>query len=254
MFCYEFLMYRINYYTNELNKLPKGKFVHNKQRNKKAVVLYATENGKRIHNEHYVDSKQGIINSSLLVKRQKIEQNRDKYSSALPHSAKLDISNISNLPYRITQLPSSLFEFSRKNVVPEYEKSEERYSCVYNGIKMTSRAEVTIAEVLSSLDLEFLYEPKVHIGAKYFVPDFLVNVPELDCCFFIEYLGMLSNDEYANKNFDKIRLYQANGISTDSALLVIWDNGKSMTDPTKVRLQIEEMINYLTIINLTPHA
>lgn len=236
---------------NQINSLPKGKIVFNKQRNRKSIVVYSSKNGKRTRSEHYLESEKGQICFSLTARREKIQKVYDKYSPYLSNSIKLDNICVANRQAKSNILQSSLFEFCRSNVIPESEKTEDRYLNTYNGIKMTSRAEVTIAEVLSSLDFEFIYEPKIHIGAHYFVPDFLVNVPELNCCFFIEYLGMLDNTEYSNKNFEKIKVYQLNGISTDTSLLVIWDNGKSMTDPTKIRFQLEGMINYLTSIHIS---
>ena len=117
------------------------------------------------------------------------------------------------------------------------ETNEYRTDATYmhRGVCMRSRGEVIIAQILDSLGMEYKYEPGIKIGSELYCPDFAVYLPEFERCFFIEFLGMLDNKDYALKNGLKIGNYLNSGMVINKDIILFCGTKNSMGS-------IEEMV------------
>ncbi len=87
------------------------------------------------------------------------------------------------------------------------EKAPEYYT--RQGLRVRSKSEVIIAEILDEMSIPFLYEKPLQIGSGTVHPDFtLLNIRERRELYW-EHFGMMDDMEYRNNAFMKIRKYES---------------------------------------------
>lgn len=118
----------------------------------------------------------------------------------------------------------------------------------HNGIRMRSRGEVLIAQVLDSMGLTYKYEVRLQIGNEVYYPDFAVWLPEFGRCFLIEFLGMLDSQNYAYKNGIKIGTYLNAGIVINRDILLLCGTKLSMPSAEEIAQDICSLINKYCVI------
>ncbi|MCQ2516044.1 MAG: hypothetical protein MJ094_04195 [Saccharofermentans sp.] len=118
-----------------------------------------------------------------------------------------------------------------------------RTKYVHNGIRMRSRFEMLVAEVIDELNLQFKYEIAITLGGDIVYPDFTVYLPELGMCFIIECLGKVDDPDYVITNTRKLIDYYKAGFVPDIDLLVFCGQKESLPDTLFIRNQIVRMIN-----------
>lgn len=111
---------------------------------------------------------------------------------------------------------------------------------------MRSRFEVTLAGVLDSLELEYKYEPTLYLNGYQVSPDFVVFIPEFNCCIIIECEGMTDELNYINKNGYKLAEYLYSGLIVGMTLVVLQGGKTSMPSPELMRNSVISAINLLT--------
>ena len=111
---------------------------------------------------------------------------------------------------------------------------------------MRSRFEVTMAGVLDSLELEYKYEPTLSINGYLVSPDFVVYIPEFDCCIIIECEGMTDELSYVNKNGYKFAEYLYSGFIFGMTLVVLQGGRTNMPSPELMRNTVVSAIDLLT--------
>lgn len=111
---------------------------------------------------------------------------------------------------------------------------------------MRSRFEVAMAGVLDSLDLEYKYEPTLSIGGYRVSPDFVVYIPEFNCCIIIECEGMTDALNYVNKNGYKLAAYLYSGLILGMTLVVLQGDKTTMPSPELMRNSVISAINLMT--------
>lgn len=110
---------------------------------------------------------------------------------------------------------------------------------------MRSRFEVAMAGVLDSLELEYKYEPRLILGGYQIYPDFVVFIPEFNCCIIIECEGMTDELSYVNKNGFKLATYLYSGLVFGMTLVVLQGGRTSMPSPEVMRNTVISAINLL---------
>jgi len=118
-------------------------------------------------------------------------------------------------------------------------------SYYHKGIRMRSRFELLVAEVLSDMNLQFKYEVELGINGETVYPDFLVYIPELEMCFIIECLGKLDDPGYVYRNSRKLMNYLVAGFELDKDLLFFSGKADFLPDTEFIRNQIVRHINGL---------
>lgn len=95
------------------------------------------------------------------------------------------------------------------------------------GERVRSRAEVIIAEILSSLSIPYRYEAPLWTGVRTVYPDFTIINPETGEEFYIEYFGMMNDPGYAADQFSKIREYDLS--EKAGQFIYIFEHGDSVS-------------------------
>ncbi|MBO4476752.1 MAG: hypothetical protein J5757_00330 [Lachnospiraceae bacterium] len=87
------------------------------------------------------------------------------------------------------------------------EKTPEYYT--RQGLRVRSKSEVIIADILDEMSIPFLYEKPLQIGSGTIHPDFtLLNIKERRELYW-EHFGMMDEMDYRNNAFLKIRKYES---------------------------------------------
>lgn len=82
-----------------------------------------------------------------------------------------------------------------------------------SGIRVRSKSELIIADLLESNDIPYKYEKQLILkGCGNVRPDFTCLNKRTGKEIIWEHFGMMDNPEYAEKNIEKINNYQQNGI------------------------------------------
>ena len=94
------------------------------------------------------------------------------------------------------------------------------------GLKVRTKGEMEIAELLYKLGIPFRYEMRLELFAedgtcKVVYPDF--SIPLEDEWFFIEHLGLLNKSRYVRRNAEKLHEYHSNGIFMPGQLIFTMD-------------------------------
>ena len=111
---------------------------------------------------------------------------------------------------------------------------------------MRSRFEVAMAGVLDSMELEYKYEPRLSLGNFQVEPDFVVYLPEFNCCMIIECEGMTEKIDYVTRNGVKFAQYLLNGFTFGMDMIVLHGDKTHMPSPELMRNAVVSAINLLT--------
>lgn len=246
----DYYILRKQYLEEKLNNIPEIHVGTNSNLNKPVVRYYSYKNSNRRTHEYFVDTDNG-------KKCMKLYEQREYYKSILDYTlkemTKLGLRNKQQPKFiqnrtthnQISLLPASYFEDARHTVKPEELKTPDQYRKEFHGIRMRSLSEVAIAEVLESMQLEFLYEPQLVINGKVYSPDFIIHLPELNCCILIEYMGMTSDQAYMERNAQKMLDYSRANLKSNVDIIYLMGNENSTPDPLLVRRIIETTLGYI---------
>lgn len=125
------------------------------------------------------------------------------------------------------------------------EDAPEYYS--RNGLRVRSKSEVIIADILDDLNIPFLYEKPIKVGGEKFHPDFtMLDVKEKRDVYW-EHFGMMDDSDYRNSAFYKIRKYEANGIFQYDSLICTFETGSYPLNTRAIRnmaIRLKEKLGY----------
>ena len=127
-------------------------------------------------------------------------------------------------------------EYVHNTTYPENLKVENS-----KGIKMRSKSEVLISNILDEYNIPYLYEKPLRLGNYRTVsPDFTLLDMRDRSEVYLEHLGMIDSEEYLAKNLDKINEYIENGYFLGSKLLISYETSKEPLNIKKVRAMLEK--------------
>lgn len=95
-----------------------------------------------------------------------------------------------------------------------------------DGQKVRSKSEAIIASLLHVNRIPFHYEEALRIGQRVIYPDFTIRHPITGRIFYWEHFGMMDNDNYAQAAFQKMQLYNENGILLSDTLLATYESAE----------------------------
>ena len=136
----------------------------------------------------------------------------------------------------------AFYESLNSNISNEDGKHPYRHKEFY----MRSRFELAMAGVLDELELDYKYEPGVMIGGYLMSPDFVVYLPEFDCCLIIECEGMTDNVSYINSNSVKIAEYLYAGLELGKTLIILQGQKDHMPSTVDMRNAVISAINLIS--------
>ncbi len=166
-------------------------------------------------NSHKAEEWKHLLNEQQ--KRASIESNL-KFRSELDNSnLKLDIADKSE-----QRFSKEAFDNLVERNDPEIKKGH-----VYDGHNFRSKSEVMIAQIITSLGMEYKYEVEISIGTKKYYADFAVYCHETGRFFFIEHFGLMGDEEYRAHTFQKITIYSKSGLTEGLDILYTFENANS---------------------------
>lgn len=161
--------------------------------------------------------------------------------------------NIETVPEKIAPLKMAL--------VTPVEKSDEKYVAEWlaqeyepfdyysealtyensKGIKMRSKSEVLISNILDELGIPYLYEKPLKLPNNRTVgPDFTLLDMRNRQEVYLEHLGMLDNMDYMEKNIRKIGEYEDAGIYRGTRLLITYETKNKQFNVKRIRGMLSE--------------
>ena len=102
-------------------------------------------------------------------------------------------------------------------------KPEEKKHTTSRGLKVRSKSEVLIAEMLYIFNIQFRYEQVIRINGIVLVPDFTIKLPD-GRIFYWEHCGLMSSKEYREHQKWKMEIYEKGDIVPWKNLIVTYDD------------------------------
>ncbi len=109
------------------------------------------------------------------------------------------------------------------------------------GLRVRSKSEILIADILDDLLIPFLYEKPLHLNSDTFHPDFtLLNIRQRKEMYW-EHFGMMDDMDYRNNAFSKIRKYEAGGLYRYDSFIWTFETGKNPIETKVIRKMAKEL-------------
>ena len=235
----DYILASLMYIDNRLEQLPNCSLINHNDVQK--IVSYNPRH------EYKVTSVKGKKLMSLFGERRKLEELRraliKKWSDS--YSDKIDLNSVIICGHG-NVLGDDIWN-ELKEDTNSYQKQDSLY---HNGIKMRSRGEMFVGEILDQLGLDYLYEPEMIIDGRSVCPDFVVRVPVFGCCFIVEYMGCLDEYGYLDKNKSKIGMYFHSGIFLGTNLVILCADRNSAPSLDTIHNSIVSLLANLCSIYL----
>ena len=129
---------------------------------------------------------------------------------------------------------------------PGYYKQDAPIFITDRGERVRSKSEMLIANLLNRLNIPYRYEYPVAINYKgkerIFRPDFLIlDAPNRREIFF-EHFGMMDEPEYAKQAFQKMKIYEENGLYEGSGMYYSFESLHSPLDTQFFERRLERIL------------
>ncbi|SFG35542.1 hypothetical protein SAMN04487761_11433 [Lachnospiraceae bacterium C7] len=112
-----------------------------------------------------------------------------------------------------------------------------------NGIRVRSKSELIIANLLEQYDIPYKYEkPLVLKGIGKIRPDFICLNSKTHQEYVWEHFGMMDNADYANKNVVKLHCYQQNGYYPGVNMIVSFETSAQPISSKNLKKIIEQYL------------
>lgn len=113
------------------------------------------------------------------------------------------------------------------------------------GLRVRSKSEVIIADMLDEMSIPFLYEKPLNLRHRTVHPDFtlldIINRQEI----YWEHFGMMDDADYRNNAFCKMREYEESGIYQHDRLIWTFETGKYPLNTKVLRRMIKQLAKTL---------
>lgn len=111
------------------------------------------------------------------------------------------------------------------------------------GVKVRSKSELIIANMLEKAGVNYRYEYPVTLkGLGTVRPDFLCLNERTGKEYIWEHFGMMDNIAYANKNINKIQTYEQNGFLAGKNIIMTFEASATPLSSSVVKRMIEEYL------------
>jgi hypothetical protein len=110
------------------------------------------------------------------------------------------------------------------------------------GEMVRSKSEKIIADALNKYNIPYQYEPMLELGYNTIYPDFVILNVRTRKTVYWEHLGIVSDIEYATKNFKKIQDYERNGYILGRNLITTMESAEAPIDVRLVEEKIKEFL------------
>lgn len=109
------------------------------------------------------------------------------------------------------------------------------------GLRVRSKSEVIIADILDETGIPFLYEKPLRLKTGLVHPDFtLLNIKSRREVYW-EHLGMMDDMDYRNNAFMKLRSYEASGLYPYESVIWTFETGKYPLNTKEIRKMVKNL-------------
>lgn len=259
-----FLKHEADYYNKMLQSSPDGMLMSSIQNGKRfflhAVASGEYPSGQKKYRRRVIDKDSNMIRQLAAkeyarIALQLIERNMrvlELAHNGLKDFTFKEIRTQMKKPY--SYLPEEALAGIRHHGIDDkrlkewaeaaYEQSaykpEEKIHTTSRGLKVRSRAELLIAEMLYRYGIPFRYEQVIHAGKYEFAPDFtFLGADGLE--FYWEYCGMMSVAHYVDRQIWKRGVYEGIGMYEWSNVIYTYDE-KDAIDMREIEFIIRTRI------------
>ncbi len=110
------------------------------------------------------------------------------------------------------------------------------------GEMVRSKSEKIIADAFDKHQIPYQYEPVLELGYNMVYPDFVALNPRTRKTIYWEHLGIVSDMEYAAKNFHKLQCYEKEGYLLGRDLIITMESSDVPIDIKLVEAKISEFL------------
>ena len=204
----EFLLREKQRIVKELKRIPKGKLIKRKSRNK--TYYYLEDMGKR----KSLFKEPELRDQMLLGEILRTQLNAIDRNVILLERAIRTYRPLVQLNTIWSSIESQQNSYHAENRVH-----------VYRGVAYRSKSEMLIAMALTSYGIEFKYEGKMEVGGRYIYPDFIIKRPIDGKIFIWEHFGRMDLEDYRRKSFNKLEDYHYQGFDLWINFIISFDQG-----------------------------
>lgn len=256
-------------YIKELNTLPKGKLIGYINNGKYQYYHSKTINGKYTRQGIGKDQhkKKQLARKEYLIKAIPIIENNikilaaaiDSYQSITPDYIINKMSAIyKSLPTQYYTDKISVHGFHQNRSVDSIKaeelqqwmnapfdqstyKPEEKIHTTSRDLKVRTKSELIIAEILYMYNIAFRYEQRLYIRDKRFAPDFTIQLPD-GRIFYWEHVGLTNSFGYMNDHYYKLKYYQYKNIVPWKNLILTYDNEAGQLNTQIIHSEIKNKL------------
>ena len=208
----DFVQFHVNLhanYTKQLSNLPKGKLI-----------------GRKYKSNYQYYQFQSIVFTPETI----INKMSDVYKS-LPNHYFIDKSIMDE---ELQQWMNAPFDQSTY-------KLEEKIHTTSRDLKVRTKSELIIAEILYMYNIAFRYEQRLYIRDKRFAPDFTIQLPD-GRIFYWEHVGLTNSFGYMNDHYYKLKYYQYKNIVPWKNLILTYDNEAGQLNTQIIHSEIKNKL------------
>lgn len=237
---------QIQFVEDQISKLPDGKLVCTKNRNRykwyhslKGKLEYIPKRNRQFAEQlalkKYLELRlDELLRQSSIIKLLEKTQVKMKATELLQHDGYKDL---------LRNHFESTDEKIQKWIKEEYQgnpfHSEKLIHETASGIMVRSKSEAKIADALYYRKIPFRYEAPLMLEGTVYYPDFTILHPQTAKIFYWEHLGMMDDKNYRSAAFQKLALYGDHEIYPDSNLILTYETLAEPLSSYHVQMLIE---------------
>ncbi len=235
----EWYVARLNYLDEQIKELPRMK----KGMHRGVEIIRYYDNGW-----HQISSAREKMYNEYLAKYRKRKALKEEFSILMKEWRQLFNASYYSLrdDYAIkTNTDSLLTNLFWDKLIDNQCSVENKTALYFDNHNFRSRAEQRIAEAAKELHLIYKYDCGVKLNGGSVYPDFTFAFPEFNRCTFLEYYGMLADENYRLKVVNKNTLYLKNKIYDNRDLFMICGDADYMPNGDAIKTILISMVTLL---------
>ena len=239
--------------SNQLAGMPAGSASIYKSKGRVRVKRRLDGKVTFLTNKDEEIAQQLLFKRYLLVRKKELSKEKAYLKERLAFEQKWrgkSIEFLINHPLLATEI-SSLFRKDR-NSAKEWMNApraalaphqEGRTEDAGDGLFVRSKSEVMIVASLRERGLYYRYKEPLYLADKLYFPDFTIRDPESGRIIWYEHFGMMDDENYARRTYDKLFLYSKNGILPMHNLITTFESGSRKLSISQINNALDAFFN-----------